>query len=122
MMQWGIVKGNDPYLFGQRLKYYLIRGAKRRRTDVTYPNPSWGYGEVCVFESLRLLEADLSSIITRRSESVKDIPLTIDNAKITVSETSQVGNLESIEWRGNEFIPPIIPGLDNKKDIPKFYY
>lgn len=48
MMEWGIVKQNDPYLYGERLKYYLINSAKRPRVDVNYPDPSWGYGEVCL--------------------------------------------------------------------------
>ena len=79
MMQWGIIKGNDPYLFGQRLKYYLIKGAKRRRTDVTYPNPLWGYGEVCAFDSISLLEADLNAILTRSDINDKDILVTNTN-------------------------------------------
>lgn len=28
MMQWGIVNGNDSYLYGERLKYFLILGSK----------------------------------------------------------------------------------------------
>ena len=27
LMEWGIVAGNDPYLYGEKLKAYLIRGA-----------------------------------------------------------------------------------------------
>lgn len=57
--EWGIVKENDPYLFGQRLKYYLIKGAKRTRTDISYPNPSWGYGTVCAGESFSILQDDI---------------------------------------------------------------
>lgn len=65
MMQWEIVKEKDPYLFGQRLKYYLLREAKRRCTDIIYPNPLWGYGEVCSLNSLRMLETDLNAILTK---------------------------------------------------------
>ena len=36
-------------------------------------------------------------------------------AELTTTESSRL-------WRRNEFIPPIIPGLDNKREIPKFYY
>lgn len=36
-------------------------------------------------------------------------------AELTTTESSR-------EWLGNEFIPPIIPGMDNKRGIPKFYY
>jgi len=36
-------------------------------------------------------------------------------AELTTTESSR-------EWLTNEFIPPIIPGMDNKRGIPKFYY
>lgn len=112
MMEWGIIKGNDPYLFGQRLKYYLVRGARRRRSDVTYPDPLWGYGEVCVFNSLSLLESDLNAILTRKYE---------DDIFSRITELRKDCEPQSIKM-GNEFIPPIIPELDNKRKIPKFYY
>ena len=52
MMEWGILMNNDPYLYGQRLKYYLVIGARRSRTDIVYPDPSWGYGEVCLSSAI----------------------------------------------------------------------
>nr|WP_300383664.1 S8 family peptidase [Clostridium sp.] len=55
MMEWGIIKRNDPYLYGERLKYYLVISAKRPRTDITYPDPSWGYGEVCLSDAIETL-------------------------------------------------------------------
>ena len=54
-MQWGMVKGNDPFLYGDRLKYYILKGARRNRTDVSYPNQTWGYGEVCADNAFNLL-------------------------------------------------------------------
>ncbi len=65
LMQWGMVDGNDPFLHGERLKYYLVRGARRGRPQVVYPNPTWGYGQVCAqasFDSLKLLRGDLLNI------------------------------------------------------------
>lgn len=57
MMEWGILRGNDPYLYGERLKYYLVVSARRTRTDIIYPDPSWGYGEVCLYNAIgRLIE------------------------------------------------------------------
>ena len=47
MMQWGIVMGNDPLLYGQRIKAFLQKGATRK-TTLTYPNPIWGYGALCL--------------------------------------------------------------------------
>ena len=62
MMQWGIIKNNDPYLYGQRLKYYLIIGAKKGRKDIIYPDPAWGYGQVCAYESIKAVSNKLRII------------------------------------------------------------
>ena len=43
MMEWGIVRGNDTFLYGQRIKAFLRRGAYRSVT-LNYPNNRWGYG------------------------------------------------------------------------------
>ena len=56
LLQWGIVEGNDPYLYGERLKSFLIRGAKGLVGLEQIPNPYIGWGTVCVEESLRLME------------------------------------------------------------------
>jgi subtilisin family serine protease len=50
-MQWGIVKGNDPFLYGQRMKAFLHRGAQRNHA-ISYPNPIWGYGTLCIKNTL----------------------------------------------------------------------
>ena len=52
LMQWGIVQENDPYLYGERLKSFLIRGARRLPALTDYPNPYVGWGVLCVSESL----------------------------------------------------------------------
>ncbi|SFU60773.1 Subtilase family protein [Clostridium sp. DSM 8431] len=62
MMQWGIIKKNDIFLYGDRLKNYLILGAKRERADVSYPDTSWGYGEVCLNQAFKKLIEELNII------------------------------------------------------------
>ena len=52
MMEWGIVRGNDPYLYGEKVKAYLRRGARPLPGFTEYPNPQVGYGALCVEESL----------------------------------------------------------------------
>lgn len=52
LMQWGIVEGNDPYLYGEKVKAYLRRGAKPIRGEREYPNARVGYGALCVENSL----------------------------------------------------------------------
>lgn len=54
LIQWGIVEGKDPYMYGERLKYFLIKTAKRDRPALDYPNPLWGYGIPCVKVALDL--------------------------------------------------------------------
>lgn len=56
LLQWGIVQGNDPYLYGERLKSYFIRGAQKLIGLADYPNPYVGWGTLCAEESLRLAE------------------------------------------------------------------
>lgn len=46
------MKGNDPYLYGEKLKAYLRRGAKPLPGITEYPNPKVGYGALCVGESI----------------------------------------------------------------------
>lgn len=53
MMQWGIVNGNDPYLYGEKLKAYLIRGARSLPGETVYPNERVGYGALCLERSFR---------------------------------------------------------------------
>lgn len=52
MMEWGIVKGNDDYLYGEKVKAYLRRGARALPGFEVYPNPQVGYGALCVENSL----------------------------------------------------------------------
>lgn len=45
LMEWGIVKGNDPYLYGEKVKAYLRRGARQIPGYDRWPNGELGYGE-----------------------------------------------------------------------------
>ena len=52
LMEWGIVRRNDPYLYSEKVKAYLIRGAKELPGFESFPNPQVGYGALCVRDSL----------------------------------------------------------------------
>ncbi len=54
LMEWGIVQGNDPFLYGEKLKSYLRRGARPLRGAAAYPNEKLGYGALCLADSLPL--------------------------------------------------------------------
>lgn len=60
IMQWGILKNNDRFLYGERLKNYLVRGANRDRVNLIYPNPLWGYGKVCAYDALETVRLILN--------------------------------------------------------------
>ena len=45
LMQWGIVNGNDPYLYGEKVKAYLRKGARPLPGYEEYPNEEVGWGD-----------------------------------------------------------------------------
>ena len=53
LMEWGIVRGNDPYLYGEKVKAYLIKGAVELPGFRIYPNAQVGWGALCLENSLR---------------------------------------------------------------------
>lgn len=52
MMEWGIIKNNDPFLYGEKVKAYLERGAKPLPGIEEYPNELVGWGALCLDDSL----------------------------------------------------------------------
>ena len=52
LMEWGIVTGNDPYLYGEKIRAYLQRGAQKLPGYRQWPNASVGYGRLCLVRSL----------------------------------------------------------------------
>lgn len=52
LMEWGIVRGNDPFLYGEKVKAYLRAGARPLRGERDYPNERVGFGALCVSDSL----------------------------------------------------------------------
>lgn len=53
LMEWGIVRGNDPFMYGERLKAQLIRGAGALAGLSGYPNRYVGWGTVCMADSIK---------------------------------------------------------------------
>lgn len=52
LMEWGIIQGNDPYLYGEKVKAYLQRGARVLRGYEVVPNAATGWGTLCLRDSL----------------------------------------------------------------------
>ena len=52
LMEYGIVRGNDPFLYGEKVKAYLHAGARQLPGYNIWPNDQVGWGALCVSESL----------------------------------------------------------------------
>ena len=52
LMEWGIVRGNDVFLYGEKVKAYLRKGARPLRGEGEVPNDRVGWGALCVRDSL----------------------------------------------------------------------
>ncbi|MGL5327967.1 MAG: bifunctional germination protease/germinant receptor pseudoprotease CspBA [Peptostreptococcaceae bacterium] len=61
LLEWGIVDGNDKFLYSAKLKSYLLKGA-RRTNSISYPDNLRGYG------FLNLSNLDLSEIENNNNE------------------------------------------------------
>ena len=48
LMEWGIIRGNDPFLYGEKIKATLISGARRVSGVPVWPNREWGWGTLCL--------------------------------------------------------------------------
>lgn len=51
LMEWGILRNRDPYLYGEKVKAYLIKGTKKLPAYTVYPNPQVGWGALCLRDS-----------------------------------------------------------------------
>lgn len=48
LMQKGIINGEDPYLYGEKLKAYLAKRAGKLPAQTKEVNPKTGYGTLCI--------------------------------------------------------------------------
>ncbi len=55
LMQWGIVKGNDSELYGDKVKKYLAEGAMRKDKNLSFPNTRWGFSNLWLENSLEMV-------------------------------------------------------------------
>lgn len=49
LMEWGIVRGNDIYMYGEKVKAYLRKGALPLQGEREYPNEKVGYGKLNIW-------------------------------------------------------------------------
>lgn len=56
LMEWGIVRDNDRFLYGERLKASLIRGAQPLAGVSMRPDSKTGWGTLCVARALEAMQ------------------------------------------------------------------
>lgn len=66
LMQWGVVDGNDPYMYSAKIKAYLLKSAKRSNY-ISYPDNLRGYGLL----DLATLEIDQMANINNELEFIR---------------------------------------------------
>lgn len=54
LMEYGIINGEDPYLYGEKMRAVLTRGALPLPFQEQIPDSIAGYGRLCVSNSIRL--------------------------------------------------------------------
>ncbi|HEX3022402.1 MAG TPA: S8 family serine peptidase, partial [Lachnospiraceae bacterium] len=55
ILEWGVVRGNEPNLDTIEVKNYLIRSSVKS-PNVTYPNREWGYGIINIYKVFDVLK------------------------------------------------------------------
>lgn len=91
LMQWGIVMGNDPYLYSQKIKALITQNAKRSEGR-TYPNDSYGYG------LLNMNDIYLNRT-SRFNRVISDVPKDISRAILITHDEGFYDELENLTVR-----------------------
>ena len=71
LMQYGIVNGNDPFLYGQKVKAYLWRNARPLPAFSEYPNEKAGWGALCLNSSLPQANRRPLKVLDKTDELIK---------------------------------------------------
>ncbi|MGL4990934.1 MAG: S8 family serine peptidase [Sarcina sp.] len=73
LIEWGIIKENAPYLFGEKVKYYFIKGAKRNPSYPNiYPSKTYGFGYLCLAQAIEVAVKDKEDIQEAKKELLSE--------------------------------------------------
>ncbi len=120
LMQYGIVDQNEVFLFGEKLKAYLMKGAKRTPENV-YPNRDFGYGTLCLENTLDILRVVNNTQMPLTLESA-DSGIINRNTEILIQKTpdlqqtlSSINYIDSSKIDFNAFSDFVIAELPTNK-------
>lgn len=117
LMQWGIVLGNDPFLYGEKVKAYLQKSANRNESLRTYPNPEWGFGSLCLS---KVFQPVLSTSEAVQGMEQRSAPLTVygDNCNEAVMSENYIDLIVeytgTIEELAEQYQPTCIQVVDDQ--------
>lgn len=121
LMEWGIVQGNDPFLYGEKVKAYLQKSAQRNEALRIYPNREWGYGALCLNNVFQGIGSVLESVHIKNSnqENIeKEIKGKDDNINSLDEDLlKQSVEIESNQSKENQKENNIV---NNKESNPKY--
>lgn len=108
LMEWGIFKKNKENLYGEVIKYFLIRGATRVK-NINYPNNSYGYGFVCASRSFGDITESINNILDliKNESSVLDVRMeeinlsNFDNLKMKICPLNVFNDSNRVQFLAN---------------------
>lgn len=91
MLEWGVVRQNDVFLYGERLKVMLTTGADRSFSNQLFPDRDWGYGKLCLFRTMQDLANQkllVRSVMTRAAPDVdcRDVVMSNEYSEWVIPE------------------------------------
>ena len=113
MVEWGIVNNNDSYLFGERLKYYILMGATRDKKKTIYPSKTYGYGYLCAGKSIELLVQSKKEKENREKD--------IDKNNLSIKGDEIMSSDESKKEEAQEKLKEENINVEEKEYEPKVY-
>ncbi|PKM94574.1 MAG: hypothetical protein CVU84_10950 [Firmicutes bacterium HGW-Firmicutes-1] len=116
LMQWGIVQGNDPFLYGEKVKAFLQKSARRDESLRSYPNPDWGYGSLCLEN---VFENGVSAVISTNTVSINELENT--NNQVDASTITTIGENCKEAIISSDYIDLIIEYTDTLDEIINRY-
>lgn len=92
LMEYGIVNNNEIFLYGEKLKSYLQKGCTREKNTV-YPNRDFGYGTLCLKNTL-----DLASYINTNSDELTEVLIKKEPYLSSKLENMPFINLDNVDF------------------------
>lgn len=62
LLEYSIASLGEQYLYGDSLRFYLLRNARRPQSQAPYPNPQWGYGILCIEQALDEMRETMTNV------------------------------------------------------------